>query len=109
MAGAAATGVAVKPVYAGALASWTWVQATLPLVVPASVRRPYGFEIATIWYAPSGNEPRESAGIAIRWSSGAPSCVTLPWPDAMPVGSEGAAGSFEQNSDGSPRFRHVPQ
>ena len=54
---------------------------------------PYGFEIATIWYPPSGNAARASAGIAMRSASGAglSSCVVFAAPAGIAVAS-GAAG-----------------
>ena len=73
---------------------------------------PYGFEIATIWYAPSGNAARASAGIAMRSASGAglSSCVVFAAPAGIAVAS-GPAGvaSCSQSMVRPPSLRHVPQ
>src|SRR4051794_15434217 len=71
---------------------------------------PYGLEIATIWYAPSGNAARASAGIAMRSASGAgfSSWVVFAEPAGMLVLSVAAPGSCVQSMLGSESLRQVP-
>src|SRR6188768_4514495 len=73
---------------------------------------PYGLEIATTWYAPSGNAVRAWSGIAMRSASGAglSSCVVLAEPAGMLVDSGSAGVAFwTQSMLGPPSLRQVPQ